>query len=84
MTGETASGRGSPDPASFRNRVAAFGFDKNDVLFSSSGVGCVQWRDENGEILALLVSLKPNVWGFSKRGDDDWQQVLGQYGNPDA
>lgn len=64
--------------------VTVMGFDKNDVLFRSDEVGTVQWRDSKGEIVALLVRLKPDVWGFSKRGDDDWQEVLGIYGNPDA
>lgn len=64
--------------------VTVMGFDKNDVMFRSDKVGTVQWRDSKGEIVALLVRLKPDIWGFSKSGDDDWQEVLGLYGNPDA
>ena len=63
--------------------VTVMGFDKKDVLLRSDDVGCVQWRDSNGEIVALLVRLKPDIWGFSHRGDDDWSAVMSQYGNPD-
>lgn len=64
--------------------VTVMGFDRKDVLFRSDEVGTVQWRDSTGDIVALLVRLRPNVWGFSRRGDDDWQEILGIYGNPDA
>ena len=66
------------------NLVTVLGFDQNDVLFRSDKVGCVQWRDAEGKIVALLISLKPNVWGFSQRGEEDWPQVLERYGNPDS
>ena len=64
--------------------VTVMGFDKSDVLFRSDQVGTVQWRDSSGLIVALLVRIKPDIWGFSRRGDDDWEEVLKIYGNPDA
>lgn len=64
--------------------VTVMGFSKDDVLFRSNKVGTVQWRDSDGLIVALLVRLKPDVWGFSRRGDDDWEEVLAIYGNPDC
>ena len=75
-----------PSPVSSKaaaGLVTVMGFDKNDVLFRSDQVGTVQWRDSNGEITALLVRLRPDVWGFSRSGDDDWEEVLKIYGNPD-
>lgn len=63
--------------------VTVMGFDRNDVLFRSDKANIVQWRDSAGVIVAILVRLKPDVWGFSKRGDDDWEEVLSLYGNPD-
>ena len=60
------------------------GFNKDDVLFRSDKVGTVQWRDSDGAIVALLVRMKPDVWGFSRRGDYDWEEVLSIYGNPDC
>ena len=66
------------------NLVTVMGFDRKDVLFRSKDVGVVQWRDSRGEIVALLVRLKPDIWGFSHRGDDDWTEVLELYGNPDV
>lgn len=65
------------------NAVTVFGFDKNDVLFSTDCAGSVQWCDSDGRIVALLARIKPGIWGFSKRGDDDWEEVLRIYGNPD-
>ena len=67
---------------SVANEVTVTGFDGKDVLFRSSGVGTVQWRDSKGDMVAMLVRLKPDVWGFSKRGDDDWAEVLKLYGKP--
>ena len=63
--------------------VTVMGFDRNDVLFRSDAVGTVQWRDSKGKIVALLIRLKPDIWGFSCCGDDDWDQMLELYGNPD-
>ena len=63
--------------------VTVMGFDKNDVLFRSSDVGTVQWRGKTGEIVAILVRLRPDVWGFSRKGDEDWEEVLKIHGNPD-
>lgn len=65
------------------NLVTVMGFGKDDVIFKSDNVGCVQWRDSNGEIVALLARLKPDIWGFSRRGDADWSEVVAQYGDPD-
>lgn len=65
------------------NLVTVMGFDRGDVLFRSDEVGCVQWRDSDGAVVALLVRLKPDLWGFSRRGEEDWPQVLEQYGSPD-
>ncbi len=66
------------------NLVTVMGFDRKDVLFRSDSVGTVQWRDSDGEIVALLVRLKPDIWGFSRRGEEDWEENLKLYGNPDA
>ena len=63
--------------------VTVTGFDRKDVIFESDKVGTVQWRDSNGEPVAMLVRLKPDVWGFSMKGDEDWQQNLDMYGSLD-
>lgn len=68
---------------SMAGAVTVMGFDKNDVLFRSSDVGTVQWRGKTGEIVALLVRLRPDVWGFSRKGDEDWEEVLKIHSNPD-
>ena len=64
--------------------VTVMGFDNKDVMFRSDSVGCVQWRDSSGEIVALLIRLRKDIWGFSHRGEDDWPEILEMYGNPDA
>lgn len=63
--------------------VTVLGFDMNDVLFRSNEVGAVQWRDSDGTLVAMLVRLKPDTWGYSRRGDDDWEENLRIYGNAD-
>lgn len=70
-------------PESLSGLVTVMGFDSKDVLFRSDKVGTVQWRDSKGEVVALLVRIKPDIWGFSRRGEEDWSQVLERYGNQD-
>ena len=76
------------EPSPVMSRAAAglvtvMGFDNHDVLFRSDQVGTVQWRDSTGKLVAMLVRMRPNKWGFSKIGDDDWEENLKIYGNPD-
>lgn len=75
---------GAEDSVGSPNSVTVMGFDRSDVMFRSDKVGTVQWRDSDGRIVALLVRMKPDIWGFSRRGDDDWSEVLRIYGNPDV
>ena len=82
--GKDPSGVSPSESKAAPNLVTVLGFDKNDVLFRSDKVGCVQWRDSDGKIIAMLISLKPNVWGFAQRGEEDWPQVLARYGNSDS
>jgi hypothetical protein len=63
--------------------VTVMGFGKDDVLFRTTEANVIQVRDSNGAIAAMLVRLKPGIWGFSRRGDPDWQEVLGIYGSKD-
>lgn len=70
----------APDPS---NLVTVMGFDRKDVLFRSNGVGAIQWRDSNGEVVAMLIRMKPDQWGFSCRGDEDWPQMFEMYGSPE-
>jgi hypothetical protein len=65
------------------NLVTVMGFDNKDVLFRSNSVGAIQWRNSNGEVVAMLVKMKPDVWGFSCSGDDDWPQMFEMYGRPE-
>ena len=69
-----------PDPS---NLVTVMGFDRKDVLFRSKCVGAVQWRNSNGEVVAILIRMKPDVWGFSCIGDDDWPLMFEKYGSPE-
>lgn len=63
--------------------VTVMGFDRKDVLFRSDKANVIQVRNGAGEISALLVRLKGEIWGFSRRGDEDWNEVLAIYGNKD-
>ena len=60
-------------------RVAVTGFGPSDVVFSSESAGSVIVFGPDGSPAAILASLGPGVWGFSKRGDDDWPEVVGIY-----
>lgn len=70
----------APDPS---NLVTVMGFDRKDVLFRSNCVGAIQWRNSDGEVVAMLIKMKPDAWGFSCRGDDDWPQMFEKYGSED-
>ena len=82
--GNAPSGVSPSESKAAPNLVTVLGFDQKDVLFRSDKVGCVQWRDADGKIVAMLISLKQNVWGFAQRGEEDWPQVLARYGNSDS
>ena len=74
---EVASSRSVP------GTVTVMGFDRNDVMFRSSDANVVQVRGSNGEISAMLIRIKGDIWGFSRRGDDDWNEMLAIYGSSD-
>lgn len=74
---EISASRSSPE------LVTVMGFGKDDVLFRSEKVNSIQVRDGTGAIVCMLIRVKPGIWGFSKRGDPDWTEVLGIYGNDD-
>lgn len=78
------SGAGDSEKPNLSELVTVMGFDRKDVLFRSNNVGVVQWRDRSGEIVALLIRMKPDIWGFSRRGDEDWLQNLEMFGNQDT
>lgn len=63
--------------------VTVAGFDRNDILFRSDKANVIQVRNRNGEISVLLVRLSGEVWGYSRRGDEDWNEVLAIYGIKD-
>lgn len=63
--------------------VTVLGFGKDDVLFRTTKANVIQLRDGGGAISAMLVRMKPGVWGFTRRGDPDWLENLGLYGNSD-
>lgn len=64
--------------------VTIMGFDNKDILFRSDKANVIQVRNSAGEISMLLIRLKGDIWGFSRRGDDDWNEVLALYGNKDS
>lgn len=80
-TGEETSAK-RPEERGMANVVTVTGFDRKDVLFQSDSVGTVQWRDQEGEVAAMLVSLRPGIWGFTRRGEEDWEENLRIYGSP--
>ena len=63
--------------------VTVTGFDRNDVLFRSDKANVIQIRNKSGEISVLFVRLAGEVWGYSRRGDDDWNENLAIYGIKD-
>lgn len=63
--------------------VTVMGFGRDDVLFRSDKVNSIQVRDGSGSIACMLVRVRPGIWGFSRRGDPDWNEVLGTYGSED-
>ena len=77
----------SKDPASSKakpNLVTVMGFGPDDVLFESDKVRAVQWRNSEGELIALLARIRDGIWGFSMKSDPDWAEVARIYGNCNA
>ena len=72
------------EPSNLSNLVTVMGFDRKDILFSSKQATVIQVRDSAGEIVALFVRLRNDVFGYSRKGDRDWEENLKIYGNPDC
>lgn len=71
-------------PLTMSNSITIFGYGGNDVLYHSNQARIALWRDSAGSPIAMLVRLKPSIWGFSKRGDPDWEENIKAYiGNPE-
>ena len=70
-------------PSAPPNTVTVTGFSREEVLFRSDKANAIQIRDDNGYIFALFVQIKKGAWGFSTRGDPDWEENLKLYGNND-
>ena len=63
--------------------VTITGFDKTDVLFRSDGVGLIQIRDADGDLVALFIRKNRLLWLFCARGDPDWDETVRLFANPD-
>lgn len=59
------------------------GFDKNDVLFRSNAAKVLQWRDGDGDLIAMLIRINSKLWGLCMNGDDDWEQMVRLYAHDD-
>ena len=72
------TGSGSP------GLVTVTGFGKDDVILRTNKANVIQVRGSDGNIAAMLIRIKPNIWGFSKAGDEDWGEILSLYGVSDG
>jgi len=82
--GRTMEGADIASSKSAPCTVTVMGFDSKDVLFRTDKANVIQVRNGAGVISALLVRLKGDIWGFTKRGDEDWEENLALYGNKDG
>ena len=78
------SGTGDSEKPNLSELVTVMGFDRKDVLFSSNQATVIQVRDSAGEIVTLFVRMRKDVFGYSRKGDRDWEENLKIYGNPDC
>ena len=66
-------------PPSAEGGVMVLGLGPYDVLLDSPDASAVIVRGRDGEPSAILARLSRDIWGFSKRGDDDWDEVVSIY-----
>jgi len=66
-------------PPSAEGGVMVLGLGPSDVLLDSPDASAVIVRGRDGEPSAILARLRKDIWGFSKRGDDDWDEVVSIY-----
>lgn len=66
------------------NLMTITGFDKDDVIFRTRSAKVLQWRDADGELMAMLIRINSKLWGLCMRGDDDWDQMVAQVAHDDT
>lgn len=79
---EAKVGEEKPNPLA--GLMTVTGFDKNDVLFRSNTAKVLQWRDGDGDLIAMLIRINKRFWGLCMNGDDDWQQMVELYAHDDS
>ena len=69
------------DASDNANLMVVTGFGgRDDVLLETRDARCLQWHDENGELMAMLIRVNKKLWGLCLRGDDDWAEMVKLYG----
>lgn len=63
--------------------VTVVGFDRNDVLFTSDKANVVKIKNKNGDLSVIIAKINGEIWGYSRRGDPDWNEVVSIYGSDD-
>ncbi len=58
--------------------VSVYGRGVSKPLLASKDARLVQIRDADGELSAIIFRLTGALWGFSARGDSDWDDHKGR------
>lgn len=57
-----------------KNLVSVYGSGISKPLLMSNDVKLIQIRDGNGELSAMFFRLSDALWGFTAKGEPDWEE----------
>ena len=59
-----------------KNMVSVYGSGVKGPLLQSNDVRLIQIRDGEGKVQAMFFRLTDMLWGFTSRGDEDFEEHL--------
>lgn len=57
-----------------KHMVSVYGSGIKAPLLQSNDARLIQIRDENGDLIAMMFKLTDAIWGFTTKGDSDWEE----------
>lgn len=58
------------------NMVSVYGSGVKGPLLQTDDARLIQFRDANGDLMAMMVQIGKGLWGFVTRDDPDWDDTV--------
>ncbi len=58
------------------NMVSVYGSGIKGPLLQTDDARLIQFRDDNGNLMAMMVKIGKGMWGFVTKDDPDWEDTV--------